>query len=55
LIQNGEATEPAWTEKQRQFINSDARYPLMYGGVGAGKTAALCRRALRFSAVYPGN
>ena len=54
-MQNGEPAEPEWTPRQRAFINSDARYPLMYGGVGAGKTAALCRRALRFSVCYPGN
>jgi hypothetical protein len=52
---DGQPIEPTWTERQRAFINSDARYPLMYGGVGAGKTAALCRRALRFSVCYPGN
>jgi hypothetical protein len=55
ITQNGQAVEPEWNLKQRRFINSDARYPLLYGGVGAGKTAALCRRALRFSGAYPGN
>jgi hypothetical protein len=52
---DGQPIEPVWTPRQRAFINSDARFPLMYGGVGAGKTAALCRRALRFSVCYPGN
>lgn len=44
-----------WNTKQKQFINSDARYPAFYGGIRSGKTSAFCRKALRCSLEFPGN
>jgi hypothetical protein len=44
-----------WIPQALDFIYTDARNPIMYGGVGASKTYALCRRALRLSLKYPGN
>jgi len=36
----------AWSEKQLQFITTKARYAAFIGGMGSGKTSALCRRVL---------
>ena len=44
---DGQQADLQYTPKQKAFINSRARYPLIMGGVGSGKTIALCRRALR--------
>ena len=41
--------------RQNDFIYSNDRYPLLYGSVRAGKTYALCRRALRLAHKFPGN
>ena len=40
---------------QARLINSTAIWPAMVAGFGAGKTAALCMRALRLSLKYPDN
>ena len=47
ILVDGKNADLVWTAKQKQFINSKARHPLIMGGVGSGKTLALCRRALR--------
>ena len=52
---DGQQADLQYTPKQKAFINSRARYPLIMGGVGSGKTIALCRRALRLSLRHPGN
>ena len=52
---DGKPADLQYTAKQKAFINVRARYPLIMGGVGSGKTIALCRRALRMSIRHPGN
>ena len=43
------------TLKQVLFRDSPHKYKLFGGGVGGGKTVALCAEALRLSMMYPGN
>ncbi len=45
----------AYSARQKAFIFTNERNPLMYGGVSSGKTYALCRRALRYATKFPGN
>lgn len=45
--------EWTWNPKQVQFITSTARYTAYVGGVGCGKTSALCRRAMALAMKYP--
>ncbi len=42
-------------EQQRRFVESRASRILYSGAFGAGKTIALCTKALRLSLDYPGN
>lgn len=55
ILVDGQNADLRWNQKQKRFINSRAKYPLIMGGVGSGKTLALCRRALRLSVAFPGN
>ncbi len=43
------------TAKQTLFRDSPQKYKLFGGGVGGGKTVALCSEGLRLSFLYPGN
>lgn len=43
------------TAKQLIFRDAPHKYKLFGGGVGGGKTVALCAEALRFSMMYAGN
>lgn len=43
------------TLKQVIFRDAPHKYKLFGGGVGGGKTVALCAEALRLSMMYPGN
>ncbi len=43
------------TEKQTIFRDAHHKYKLFGGGVGGGKTYALCAEGLRLSMMFPGN
>lgn len=43
------------TPKQTLFRDASEKYKLFGGGVGGGKTVALCAEGLRLSMMYPGN
>lgn len=44
-----------FTKPQHELITSNARYPAMVAGFGAGKTQALCYRAVKLKLDYPTN
>ncbi|MEM4274070.1 MAG: hypothetical protein QXX19_06620 [Candidatus Caldarchaeum sp.] len=44
-----------WNPSQKRFIECPARYAAFIGGMGSGKTSALCRRAVAIATKYPGS
>ena len=44
-----------WNPSQKKFIEAPQRYAAFIGGMGSGKTSALCRRAIAIATKYPGS
>lgn len=50
-----EFQEIKFTEPQRKFLNSKARYSLIYGGFASGKTLAFIAKMYLMALFFPGN